>query len=349
MAELEITRSGLEVPVRVDPTRRDGPSPQQARGGKWRRTAPGLYVPAGTDSAALDQRIVEVAAGLPDGAAVTGWAALAWIGGRWFDGHAADGTTPLQVPVAVDDRRRIRPRPGARLSEDWLFPDDVVRVDGLPVTVPNRSVTWEARRARNVVAALQTIDMAAYDDLVDLEDLAAYVARLPARPGVRRLRRAVDLGDENAWSPQEPPMRFVWTHEARLSRPLCNPPIFDADGRHVLTPDLFDPEVGVAGEYDGDVHGEADVRRRDLDREERYRAHGIEVVTMMSTDRRDTSAFSRRLRAAYHRASTHPVSGTWTIEQPDWWVDTSTVAQRRALAPADRERWLAWRREDRRT
>lgn len=343
MAELEIARPGVVVPVRVDPQGRAGPTPQQARGPRWRRVGPGLFVPADSPCGKPEQRIVEVAAGLPEGTAVTGWAALAWLGARWFDGLASDGVTQLPVPVAVDDRRRIRKRAGARLSEDWLFGTDVIRVDGLPVTVPNRSVTWEARRARHVVAAVQVIDLAAYDDLIELEDLGAYVARLPSRPGVRQLRLAVDLADENVWSPQEPPMRIAWTHDAHKPRPLCNVPVFDTTGRHLFTPDLFDPGAGVAGEYNGAVHDGVAPRRRDLNREERYRNHAIEVVTMMSVDRRDTSDFVARLRAAYRRAAGRPSGATWTVAQPDWWVDTSTVARRRALTGPEREIWLSRR------
>lgn len=340
MAEFTVTRPGIVVPVRPDPKGRDGPTPQQVRGRAWRRTGPGLYVPADTDSERVEQRIVEAVAGMPAGAAVTGWAALAWQRARWFDG--AEGRTPLPVPIAIGDKRRIRARDGVRLSEDWLFPTDRTRLDGLPMTVPNRSVTYEVRRARTLVAAVRTIDMAAIDDLIDLADLATYAALLPARRGVRMLRAAVDLGNENVWSPQEVPMRFAWTDDAGLERPLCNVPIFDRTGRHLFTPDLFDPDAGVAGEYDGAIHLDAGPRRRDLNREAAYRDHGIEVVTMMSGDRRDTRDFVARLRAAYGRARLRPNSANWTLDRPDSWVDTSTVAKRRALTPIEREIWLPW-------
>ncbi len=339
--EQEITRSGVTVPARVDPRGVRGPTARQARGQRWRRTAPGLYVPSEIDGNAVEQRIVEAAAGLPDGTAVTGWAALAWERTPWFNGLAPDGRTPLPVPVALDDDRMLARRPGVRLSNDWLFDDDVTWVDGVPITVPERSVSFAARRARSLVHAVQIIDMAAAGDRVDLDELQAYLTRLPSRPGIRRLRLAVALGDENAWSPQEPPMRMIWTARGH-PRPRCNLPLFGPDGQHLLTPDLFDPEAGVAGEYNGAVHVGLDPQRRDLNREEVYRELGIEVVTMMSADRRDTAAFERRLDAAYRRAARRRPSGLWTIEQPDWWVDTSTVAARRALTAEERTRWLRW-------
>jgi hypothetical protein len=149
---------------------------------------------------------------------------------------------------------------------------------------------------------VQIIDMAAFDDLVDIVGLTAYADRLVARGGVR---------------------------------------LFDLSGRHLFTPDLLDPVRGVAGEYNGAGHDGVAPRRRDLDREELYRKHGIEALWMMSPDNRDVSRFVGRLHASYRRAADRrPGDRTWTLVPPHWWVDTSTVARRRALSPDLRARWL---------
>ena len=336
----EITREGVVLPVHVDPTGVNGPTPKAVRSKRWRRVGRGWYVAADVDPGHVDQRIVEAMAGLPDRAAITGWAALAWQRARWFSGLAPDGCTPLPVPVALGDKHLTEQRADRQISEDWLFDDDVVVIDGLRITVPNRSVTFETRRARWLDQAIRVIDMAAYDDLIDLDDLSDYVQRLVARQGIRLTRKALPLARENAWSPQEVRMRTRWTAAVDAPGLLCNPPVFDLGGAHLFTPDLFDPAVGVAGEYDGAVHEKLTVRRRDLNREEVYRAHGIEVVTMMSASRSDARSFDARLVAAYARARDRPVSTYWTLEQPDWWVDTSTVARRRALTPDQRAVWL---------
>lgn len=328
-----ITRPGVAAPVRLDPTGSTGPTPGQARGKDWRRVGPGLYVPASVDSLALDQRIVEAVEGCAGAAAATGWAALAWQGGRWLR-----STGP--VPVALGDKRVVRARPGVTLSEDWMFADDVVELDGLALTRAERSVTFEVRRARNLVAAVRTIDMAAYDDLVDIASLADYAVRLGARPGVVRLREAISWAEENVWSPQEVPMRIHWRRALPRMRLRCNAPIFDLYGNHLITPDLLDIEHGVAGEYDGVVHLERGQFRRDLNRDALYRDLGIEVVTMMSADSRDVSDFLARLRGAYRRSTAHHGARRWTVDQPDWWVDTSTVAARRALDAEQRAVWL---------
>lgn len=295
-------------------------------------------MPAYVDGDAAPQRIVESAAVLPAHGAVAGWASLHWRGGRWFDGLARDGTTPLPVPLAVDGNRRIRSRPGIRIVEDWHDPGDIVLVDGLPVTTPVRAVSMEVRRARDRATAIGIIDMAAFNDLVSLEELAIDAAsHLIARPGARRFLAALAEADENAWSPREVRMRDAWCRVAGFPRPRCNAPVFSADGHHLFTPDLIDPEAGVVGEYDGLLHLEDGRRSRDLNREEMIRDLRLQLVTMVSADAADIDSFVRRLSAAYRRGRKTRPSGAWTITPPSWWIDTSTVAARRALTEFERQ------------
>lgn len=328
--KLDVTRAGPVVPVPVDPEGLRGPTPGRARGPKWRRTSPGLFVPVDVRPEGTEQRIVEAAASAPDGAAVTGWAALHWQGAEWFEGRTAQGRA-LPVPIALGDERVAVSRPDVLRCHQWLFEDDVIAVDGLPVTRPERAVCGSVLRARYFEVAVRTIDMALASDLVDLEELSAYAERLRGRPYSRLLHSALVVAEENVWSPTETAMRLRWLAH-RPATLMCNAPIFDDRGNHLFTPDLFDPEVGVAGEYDGMVHEEARVRRRDLEREELARQHGIESVSMVSLDLRDVAAFERRLDSAYRRAERRVPTGTWTLEQPPGWADTSTVARRRALS-----------------
>lgn len=342
MSWFSVSRSGIVVPVRLDPSGLSGPTVGQARGRKWRRAGPSHYTPAHVDGTTLQQRIVEAVACSPPGSAATGWAALGWLAPQWFDGLGPDGRTLLPVPVAVGDSGTARRREGVVISEDWLFDDDVIVIDGLPITIPERSVTFAARKARTDLAAMQVVDMAAFHDLVDLDGLTAYTARLGNRPGKLRLERAISAGDENAWSPQEVLLRKLWM-DHRPTQLLCNVPIFDLAGNHLFTPDLFDPDAGVAGEYDGDGHADRERRRHDLGRQEIAVRCRIGVATMMA-GRGEADAFLRRLDAAYNRTPPPAPHRFWTLEQPAWWVDTSTVARRRALTDEQADRWLAHRR-----
>jgi len=122
--------------------------------------------------------------------------------------------------------------------------------------------------------------------------------------------------------------------------------VFDRAGRLIGTPDLIDPIAGVCGVYDSELHLDSARRRRDLEREEEFRASGLEPVEMVTGELREPWPFVARLRAAYARAERRPAADRrWTIEPPPWWTPTVTVAQRRALTAEQRDRWLRHRRE----
>ncbi len=333
----------LVAPVRVDPQGLLGPTPRQVRGRLWRRTSRGRFLPVTVDASLVEQRIVEAAAVLPRYGGVTGWAQLRWAGGRWFSGLEPDGRTPRPVPV-VTYSRDIRPQPGIHVSQEHVEPGDLVVHDGLRTTTSLRSVLYEMRHARTLAQAVVCVDMAGYDDLVSLAELDAFIARHVGWPGIRRARAALDLADENSWSPRESLMRLLWI-EAGLPKPLTNVPLFDLQGRHLGTPDLLDVGLGLMGEYDGEVHLDGGRRHHDVVRGEGLRSAGLEVVTMMAADAADPFAMVDRIRSAARRARRTPLDDRgWTIERPSWWIDTETVAQRRALTTDQRERLLRHRR-----
>lgn len=318
-----------------------GPTRREAGGLGWRLTSRGLYVPAEVDGSQPEQRIVEAAAVLSEGGGVVGWAMLRWVGGVWFDGGSA-GHAPR--PVMLVARHDFVAQRGFEVTHERFVPSELEVVDGLPVLNALASVGFEARYAGSVRAATRALDMAAYNDLVSREELAAYAATLNGWTGIPQFRAALGRMRENSWSPQETDLREVCELEAGFSRLLCNQPVFDASGHHLVTPDLFDAEAGLAIEYEGEVHLESGQRRRDRDRAELMRQIGIEMVSIMCGDSADRDALVRRLLAARSRARQRTGARAWTVDQPAWWVPTETVAQRRALTPEQRERWLRLRR-----
>ncbi|VXC45934.1 hypothetical protein [Nocardioides sp. AX2bis] len=334
---------GLVRPVPRDLRGLEGPTPEQTRGSAWRRTSRGLYVPAAVDGSVPEQRVVEAAPLVPRGGGVTGWAAVRWwTGSPWFDGTtAAGGVRPVAV---VTPEARVRPRTGVVVSEERVVPGDVVEVDGVAVTRPACAVSFEVRRRTTGVAeAVVCLDMACGTDAVSLAELREVAASQAGWTGVGLLRLALDLAEENSWSPQESRARMAWV-QAGLPRPRCNAPLFDLDGRHLGTPDLLDPVTGVVAEYDGRVH--LGRRLQDVRREEVFRDHGLEYVTTLAGDR-GPLGFVARLRRAYDRATAARDRGEvrgWCADPPAWWVGTGTVAQRRALGPAQRARLLRYRR-----
>ena len=281
---------------------------------------------------------------LPTYGAITGWAALRWQRAAWFDGVSDDGHTSRPVTLATGGRT-LRQQPGIAVSEEGLSPSELMVVDGLRVTHPLRSTSFEMRHARFDEQAVTALDMSAYSDLVSIEEMVGHVARMLPVTGVPRCRRAVALADENSWSPRETRMRLLWEGMADGPRLLCNVPVFDRLGRHVATPDLLDPAAGVAGEYEGSVHLPAARRAHDVRREHELRILGLEYVTMVGADQADLAGLQARITAAYGRARRVPDDQrAWTIQPPAWWVSTTSVAQRRALTVAQRERLLTHRR-----
>lgn len=331
----------IEWPVRVDDTGRSGPTRMQARGTSWRRTSRGLYVP-GSTSRTVEQRIVEAAAVLPSYGAVTGWAALRWLGATWFDGEDSAGTRPVTL-VLMDSS--VRPQQGVDISEERLDPTEIEPYAGIRVTAAAYALLFEIRHARSVRRAVETADMAAYADLVSRAELSELVARCSGWTGIDLGRQVCGLMDENAWSPAEVAMREIWTTEAGLSRPLTNRPVFDLRGHHVGTPDLIEPVTGVCGEYDSELHLDSARRRSDRIREELFRSVGLEPVAMVTGDLGDPWPFVARLRTAYARAERRAAADRqWTIDPPPWWISTLTVEQRRSLTEEQRARLLRHRR-----
>lgn len=341
--DLHPNRPGIVAPVRVDARGEAGPTRAQARGDGWRCSSWGFYVPSWTDPDVVEQRIVEASVHLPRYGGVTGWAALRWMGGYWFSGADGRGSA-LDVTLATGGLH-VRDRPGIAICEEKMAPSDLVVVDGLRVTTPVRSVCFAMRYARSVCDAARILDLAAYSDLVSIDELRDYAYDHPAWTGIPQCRDAIPYADENTWSPPEFDMRWTWWVEAGFPRPLCNQPIFDLRGRHVGTPDLVDPVHGVVGQYDGGLHLAGEQRMTDVRQEADYRSVGLEPVTMLAPDLRDPASFVRRLRQAYGRSAAVPASDrAWTLDPPAWWVSTTTVTARRRLDSWQRDRLLRYRR-----
>ena len=332
-------RPQVVMPVALDPTGRAGPTTRQSRGRRWRRVWRGLYVPASVDSSDPQQRVLEAAALLPNTGAVTGWAAYAWVGAKWFAGMGE--ARPVTLATYG---HKILAQPGLAISAERMPPQERCWIDGLPVTNPARSIVFEIRYSADLREAVRWLDLALASDQVSLNEAAAHISTLNGWTGVGVAREAISLADENVWSPREVDLRLLWRIDLGLTALVCNRPVFDLNGRHIGTPDVLDLEAGVVGEYDGKLHLEGKRRAVDIEREGLFRAAGLEYVTMVSRDIGDPSGFLRRTLEARSRARRIAVADRrWTIDPPRWWTPTHTVEQRRALDAVQRERVLSSR------
>lgn len=335
-------RPHLALPCRRDPKGLTGPTKAEAAGPNWRRSSRGLHVLADVELT-TEQRILEAACLLPEYGGVTGWASLNWQGGtRWFGGTTAAGADlPVCLATAGDD---IRPQRGVRISGERLDPRDLVVVDGISLTSAVRSTCYEMRYAADTRLAAVMLSMAAYYDLVSIEELAVYAAQHSGWIGIPQCRAAISLAEENCWSPPELDLVLTWRIDADLPRPLCNHPVFDLGGRHIGTPDMIDVEAGVVGQYNGSLHLASAQAWIDVQAEERYRSVGLECFTMLAADRKSPDRMAERMVAARSRARWEAESRrAWTVAYPSWWTPTHSVALRRQLTDEQRDLWLRYR------
>ena len=265
----------------------------------------------------MEQRIVEAACRITDYGAVTGWAALRWHGATFFDGAGGGGEGELPVPIVV--AKKIRPDPRTQDFQDQLAPTEWTFEGGLPVATVQRALFDLVRRTDSPREGANAIAMAAAARLISRRLFAMYVAQRNAWTGVPLARKAAALARDECRSPQEFRMLMCWLLDAGFPEPLCNREVYDLDGRLIGVPDLFDPEAGLVGEYQGEDHKDGARHRKDVEREERFRDHGLELFEVVGGDLLRRHVVVARMRHARARAKfLPPESRTWTLETPPW-------------------------------
>ncbi|MGC4112642.1 MAG: hypothetical protein QM747_19895 [Nocardioides sp.] len=147
-----------------------------------------------------------------------------------------------------------------------------------------------------------------------------YLERVRPRNGVVLCREVVRLARETSRSPQEAWMRLCWMLDAGLPEPLGNVPVFDRHGELLGVPDLLDPVAGVVGEYQGAIHRNVARHRSDIDREERFRSHGLEYFEVVAGQLSDFRTATRMREVRRRARFLDPDERCWTLEQPAWWV-----------------------------
>lgn len=282
-------------------------------GPRWRAPFRGIHTPALAVPGTPRQRIYDAAELVVHGGAVGGWAAAHLLGALALDGLGLSGRREEPVVLLTPTRQHPCPRPGVRVFRSRLGPDDVVDVDGIPVTSSLRTA-FDLARASSLEHGLVAVDAFARAARLDLVALDRYVRRHPRYRGVPVARAVVELCDPRARSAGESRLRYVWVVAAALPRPEVNPLVVDARGTVVATTDLLETAVGLAGEYDGSTHRELAEHTSDNAREEQLEGLGLVVVRATSIDvgpQRDDLV--RRLHVGHERAlSTTRTSWGWS-------------------------------------
>ncbi len=295
----------------------------QLRGPAFERRSRGLYRPAGTHMDPEMARLADAVGLLTPGCSVGGWAALRAQGNPWFDGRDRSGDLRpalVHCPPGTQLRRRrdnlVQPFRGL------LHPDEVIDLDGWPVTTMARAAFDEMRMAATVREAVVVLDMATSTTSAVPHTTPAAVRRVvEAHHKVRGLvqaRKALELGSARSASPWETRTRLIAHLDVGLESLRVNVPIFDAGGVLLGVVDLLDVETGLVIESDGGHHREIDQHADDNRREELLERAGLVVVRFTSTDHADRWSIVRRLNAALLDAR-RSSRREWTTEAPAWW------------------------------
>ena len=270
----------------------------------WTPVQRGVHAWLPDDVTEPTTRILAVAALMPTGAALGGWAALRWLGVTALDGRTGPGAATLQpVTVCTGPVARMRKRAGIDVDRSTLLRVDLTEHLGVRVTTAVRSCL-DVMRRWGVEEGLVAADAAVRAGLTCTDRLAAGLTRLIGLPGVPRARLAVSLVDGRAESPPESRLRYLWVVEAGLPVPLVNPSVVDRQGSFVARTDLLDPQSGMVGEYDGAHHRELARRTADNVREEDLERLNLTVARATALDlwaHRDRLV--ARLRETHRRSS----------------------------------------------
>jgi hypothetical protein len=210
------------------------------------------------------------------------------------------------------------------LSKAQLAPTEWEYIAGLPVATVQRALFDEVVGRGELWAGVEAVSMAAAARLISARLFSIHLLRRSAWTGVPLARKVADLARDDLRSPPEVRMHLIWELVAALERALANRPVFDLDGNLIGVPDLFDPESGTVGEYNGEHHKAIEQHRSDVSREDRFRDHGLEYFTVVRGDSRSTVA--ARMRRTRARAKFLPrESRAWTLDAPPSYVTPESL------------------------
>ncbi|CAN5226183.1 hypothetical protein BH20ACT5_BH20ACT5_15060 [soil metagenome] len=203
---------------------------------------------------------------LPTGGAISGRSA-AFV-------HGVDVLLDPDEPVEVTVPRTntLTGRDGLVVRRALLPASDVERLRGIQVTAPLRTA-FDLARLQTRVEVVIGLDAMLHARLITPTQLESYIHAHPRWCGVRLALVALTHADGDAESPMESRLRMVLV-DGGLPKPLVNKPLF-LNCVFLARPDLRIEHV--IGEYDGQIHREADVFVNDLARHNRLDAAGYTV------------------------------------------------------------------------
>ena len=170
-------------------------------------------------------------------------------------------TPQCMVPHGTSRSRHA----GVVCLEGYLPAEDIMIVNGIPMTVPGRTTVDLMRKLRRPFA-LSVADAMVRAEQVTIDEIARRIGRLKRYPGIRQARELVLLIDPRAESPGESWLRLRLI-DAGFPHPSPQYEIIDHRGRIIARIDLAYPEINLAIEYDGRAfHSHEDDKQHDESR-----------------------------------------------------------------------------------
>jgi hypothetical protein len=171
---------------------------------------------------------------------IAGRAAAALHGALWID-----ATTPIEMIW-----RCGRPPDGIVVRNERIDADDIMLIDGIPVTTPERTAFDIARHLPRDLA-VRHLDALARATGIKATEVQLLGERYPRARGLPRARIALPLMDGGAQSPQETRVRLILIDDG-LPPPRTQ--IRVSDGVHEAFIDMGYDEPMVGFDYDGGQH-----------------------------------------------------------------------------------------------
>jgi hypothetical protein len=171
---------------------------------------------------------------------IAGRAAAALHGALWID-----ATTPVEMIW-----RCGRPPSGLVVRNERIDAEDVMLIDGMFVTTPERTAFDIARHLRRD-PAIKHLDALARTTGIKATDVELLAERYPRARGLPRSRIALPLMDGGAESPQETRVRLILIDDG-LPAPRTQIRVTDGAREAFIDMGYDEPMVGL--DYDGEQH-----------------------------------------------------------------------------------------------
>jgi hypothetical protein len=248
----------------------------------------GVYVPKGALPRLADRAVGAWLTSDRTGV-IAGIAASALHGAAWVDDTEV-------IEVLIDDRRR---QSGLQVRMDRVADDEIVTIDGLPVTSLARTA-FDLGRYQKRSAAIARLDALMRAAPFSTDEVGILMKRYGPVRGLRQLRELLPLVDPGAASPKESWLRMLLIDNG-FPIPETQIPLYDGGVDPFAFLDMGWRHIQLSAEYDGDQHRtDRPQYVKDMRRHPKIARHGWEVVRVIAEDR-ESSILARVYQAWLRR------------------------------------------------